>query len=697
MGTRTNLRRSIDAIYSLGRSASESTYTRLVLECVRANDAEQANRLQAHMESHSFRANDTYIHNRLLHLYVKSGEPRHARNLFDKMPNRDIFSWNAMLALFAKSRAHDDLWTTFNEMPFRDSISYNTVISGFVDNGLPKRGLEVFAKMLENGFEPTDHTYVSALRSCSMLSYLRQGNQIHGRIVIAGSLGTNAFVWNALISMYAKCGEINHARWLFDKVPNKNVVSWNSMISAYLDSGLPEMCLEMFREMQLANLKPDQVTISNILNAYFQAGRVEEAINLFHRIKGKKDKVCWTTMIVGYSQNGREEDALMSFHQMLSDNAQPDSFTISAVISACAKLASQHQGQTLHAKAILIGVGGNLLVSSALIDMYCKCGAISDARFVFNSMPSHNVVSWNAMIRGYAQNGQDQQALSLYESMVESNLKPDSWTFLAILSACLHANLIEEGQKYFESISKKHGINPTLDHYSCMIHLLGRSDKLDKALDLIKEMPHEPNSLIWSSLLSVCSMKADVEHGEIAARKLFEIDPLNAGPYIMLSNLYAAHSRWDDVASVRSLMNSRNVKKFAAYSWVEFDNKVHKFVSEDRSHPEREEMYIKLHELTGKLQEAGFVPNTRSVLHNVGEVEKISSVCYHSEKLALAYCLIKLPSGVPIRILKNIRVCADCHLFMKYTSKFIGRNIILRDATRYHHFIGGECSCKDYW
>lgn len=602
-----------------------------------------------------------------------------------------------MLALLAKSEAHDDLWATFNEMPFRDTISYNTVIAGLADSGLPKKGLKIFAMMPENGFEPTDHTYVSALRSCSMLSYLRQGKQIHGRIVLAGSLGTNAFLWNALINMYVKCGEISHARWLFDKVPDKNVVSWNSMISAYLEGGLPGICIEMFHEMQLASLKPDQVTISIVLNAYFQTRRVDEARNMFREIKGKKDKVCWTTMIVGNSQNGREEDAQMIFQQMLLDDAQPDSFTISAVISACAKLASLHQGQALHSKAILIGVDDNLLVSSALIDMYCKCGIISDAQFVFDSMPSRNVVSWNAMIRGYAQNGQNQQALSLYESMSVSNLKPDSWTFLAVLSACLHANLIEEGQKYFDSMREKHGIIPTLDHFSCMIHLLGRSGKLDKALDLIKEMPHEPNSLIWSSLLSVCSMKGDIEHGEIAARKLFEIDPLEAGPYIMLSNMYAAHSRWDNVASVRSLMNSRNVKKFAAYSWVEFDNKVHKFVSEDRAHPETEEIYTKIHELSRKLQEAGFAPNTRTVLHNVGDAEKLSSICYHSEKLALAYSLLKLPSGVPIRILKNIRVCADCHLFMKYTSKILSRYIILRDATRYHHFIGGECSCKDYW
>ncbi|XVE98109.1 hypothetical protein REPUB_Repub03eG0077000 [Reevesia pubescens] len=282
--------------------------------------------------------------------------------------------------------------------------------------------------------------------------------------------------------------------------------------------------------------------------------------------------------------------------------------------------------------------------------------------------------------------------------MLQENFKPDSITFLAVLSACNHAGLIEEGRGYFDSISKQHALVPTMDHYSCMINLLGRSGCMREAVDLIKNMLHEPNSLIWSSLLSVCAIKGDIEHGEMAAKCLFELDPLNAGPYIMLSNMYATCGRWEDVASVRSLMKSKNVKKFAAYSWIEIDSEVHKFVAEDRTHSETEMIYEELSRLIKKLLEAGFMPDTKLVLHNVMEEEKFASICYHSEKLALAFGLIKKSHATtPIRIMKNIRVCGDCHTFMKFVSKIIGRPIILRDSNRFHHFVGGSCSCGDYW
>jgi pentatricopeptide repeat protein len=534
------------------------------------------------------------------------------------------------------------------------------------------------------------------LHACSQLLDLRRGKQIHGRITV-GNLCGNVFIWNALIDIYAKCGDMDRARWLFDRMVNRNVVSWNSIISGYVKNGQPEKCIELFHEMKLWGLKPDQVTISNALGAYFQSGYVDEAGKIFNEIK-EKDKICWTTMIVGYAQNGREEDALMMFGTMLLADVRPDSFTISSVVSSCAKLASLYNGQAVHGKTVHMGVDDGLLVSSALVDMYCKCGVTSDAWMVFKTMPTLNVVSWNAMIGGYAQNGQHQEALAIYEKMLQEKLKPDNVTFIGVLSACVHANLIEQGHEYFDSISKQHGMTPTLDHYACMINLLGRSGYMDKAADLIEGMPHEPNCLIWSTLLSVSAIKGDIKQAEMAARHLFELDPLNAGPYIMLSNMYATCGRWKDVASMRSLMKNKSVKKFAAYSWIEIDNKVHKFVSEDRTHPETEKIYEELNRLIRELHKAGFAPNTNLVLHDVGEKEKYESICYHSEKLALAYGLIRKPQGgTPLRIIKNIRVCGDCHVFMKFVSKIIGRPIILRDSNRYHHFIGGKCSCKDNW
>ncbi|XP_050226396.1 putative pentatricopeptide repeat-containing protein At1g68930 [Mercurialis annua] len=692
--TKLRLLQAIDTLYTQG-PATHECYTRLVLECFRANNVDQAKKLQTHMDIHSYQPTDTFLQNRLLHLYAKSGEISHARNLFDKMPHRDIFSWNAMLSLYAKSGLVQDLRVFFDGMPSRDSVSYNTVISGFAKNGWAGKAVEAFVRMQNERFRPTEYTHVSVLNACTQLLDLRKGKQIHGRIVIGDyNLGDNAFIWNSLTDMYAKCGEIDRARWLFDRLPNKNVVSWNSMISGYLKNGQRRQCIDLFRKMQESGLKPDQVTVSSILNAYFQSGCIDEARELFNGIR-EKDKICWTTMMVGYTQNGKEDDALVLFSEMLK-HVRPDSHTISSVVSSCAKLASLFHGQVIHGIALLMGINDDLLVSSAFVDMYCKCGVTSDAWAVFTAMPARSVVSWNAMIVGYAQNGQSLEALALYEKMLREDMRPDNITFVGVLSACIHAGLVDEGKRYFDSMSKLYGLIPTLDHFASMINLLGRSGSLDKAMELVTTMPHEPNSLIWSTVLSVSAKKGDVKHGEMAAKHLFELDPHNAAPYIMLSNMYAACGRWKDVASVRSLMKTKNVKKFAAYSWIEIDSEVHKFVADDRTHPDTKIIYEELDELIRKLKKVGFSPDTNLVLHDVGEDEKRDSISYHSEKLALAFGLIKKRHG-PLRIIKNIRVCGDCHVFMKFASQITGRQIILRDSNRFHHFAEGKCSCNDYW
>ncbi|MFS7894570.1 putative tetratricopeptide-like helical domain superfamily, DYW domain-containing protein [Helianthus anomalus] len=695
MNPKHKLKQAVDSLYRHSNVNSEA-YTRIVLDCVRLNDVHQAKRLQSHMDDNLYEPTTTFIHNRLLDVYANSGKLLDARNLFDKMPQRDTITYNAMLKAYSKMGSADDLQGLFRSIPCRDSVSYNTVIAGLATKGRVNEALEVFVEMQKEGVEVTGYSYVSVLNACSRVLDLRRGKQVHGKIVACG-LVFNGFVCNALTDLYAKCGEIDAARWLFDRMRNQNVVSWNLMISGYMKNGLPEKSIELFSEMKLSGVKPDVVTNSNVLGAFFQMRRIHEAQKLFAKIE-KKDTISWTTMIVGHVQNGKEEDALMLFNDMLTANVKPDKFTISSVVSSCARLASLFYGQTIHGKSVHMGVDNDTLVSSALVDMYSKCGEPTEARKIFNTIHSKSTVSWNSMILGYAQNGKDLEALTLYEEMLNNGIKPDSITFVGVLSACIHEGLTERGEQYFRSMTKQHGIIPTSDHYACLINLLGRSGCVDKAVETIKDMPYKPDSLIWSTLLSVCKLNMDIEHGEMAAKELFELEPYNAEPYITLSNMYAANGRWKDVAAMRSVMNSNKIKKFAAFSWVEIDGKVHKFVSEDRAHPESEAIYRELNRIIRKLLKAGFTPNKNLVLHDVGDDEKLESICYHSEKLALAYGLMKKPEGrQPVRILKNIRVCGDCHLFMKFVSRIIGRAIILRDSNRFHHFVGGSCSCKDLW
>ncbi|KAK1415995.1 hypothetical protein QVD17_31783 [Tagetes erecta] len=695
MHPKHKLREAVDSLYR-HTHINPATYTRLVLDCVRLNDVHQAKRVQSHMEENLYEPTTTFIHNRLIDVYANSGQLLDAHNLFDKMPQRDIFTYNAMLKAYSKMGSVDDLQELFKSIPCRDSVSYNTVIAGLGTKGCVTEALEVFVKMQKEGFEVTGYTYVSVLNACTRVLDLGSGKQVHGKIVACG-LMLNGFVCNALTDLYAKCGEIEAARWLFDRMCHKNVVSWNLMISGYVKSRLPEKAIELFSEMKMSGLKADVVTVSNVLGALFQTGRIDEAQKLFAEIE-KKDIVSWTTMIVGHVQNGKEEDALMLFNNMLMENVKPDKFTISSVVSSCARLASLFYGQTIHGKSIHMGVEEDTLVSSALVDMYSKCGEPSEARKIFNTIHFKSVVSWNSMILGYAQNGKDLEALRLFEEMLTNDVKPDSITFVGVLSACIHENLTETGEQYFHSMTTQYGITPTSDHYACLINLLGRKGCVEKSVETIKGMPYKPNSLIWSTLLSVCKLNGDIKHGEMAAKQLIDLEPNNAEPYITLSNMYAAKGRWKDVAKMRSVMNNNKVKKFAAFSWVEIDGKVHKFVAEDRTHPESEAIYRELDIIIKKLVKDGFTVNKNLVLHDVGDDEKAQSICYHSEKLALVYTLMKKPEGSqPIRILKNIRVCGDCHLFMKFVSRIIGRVIILRDSNRFHHFGGGCCSCKDLW
>ncbi|XP_068639163.1 pentatricopeptide repeat-containing protein At2g22070-like [Aristolochia californica] len=694
MKARQKLREAVDLLYARGPACSK-TYYSLISECIQCSDVEQAKRLQSHMDLYFFQPTTTSLHNRLLHVYGKCNKISYARQLFDNMPVRDVLSYNAMLTAYSKVGLVEEARTLFSQIVSPDSVSFNILISALVTKGFSEDALKYFIQMRRERIAPTEYTHVSVLNVCSHLMDLRSGKEVHGWI-LTGSSKSNLFVCNALIDMYAKCGDIDQAQRVFNEMIDRNVVSWNSMIAGYLRNGKPDKCLDLFSKMCCLGITPDLVTLSSILRVYIHVGHIEEAQNIFREIK-ERDVVAWTTMIVGLAQRGRDEDALQLFGEMLLEGIRPDSCTLSSVISACAGLASTDHGKAIHGKAILIGTEGDLLVSTALVDMYSKCGQVRDSWVIFTNMESPNVISWNSMIIGYAQNGMATDALILYERMLKENLNPDNITFVGVLSACCHASFIEQGRKYFHSIREQHGLTPSADHYACMINLLGRSKNMNEVVDLIKNMQIEPNYLIWSTFLSVCRMNGDIEHAEMAARQLFQLDPLDSGPYIMLSNMYAACGRWEDVASMRSLMKERNVRKFAAYSWIEINNKVHKFLSDDRSHPQTKKIYEKLSSLMVKLGEEGYVPDTNLVLHDVGEKEKVESIYYHSEKLALAYGLISKPQNIPLRIVKNIRVCGDCHLFMKFVSKATDRYIILRDSNRYHHFVKGQCSCKDYW
>lgn len=301
------------------------------------------------------------------------------------------------------------------------------------------------------------------------------------------------------------------------------------------------------------------------------------------------------------------------------------------------------------------------------------------------------------MILGLAQHGNGKVALNLFKQMESEGIRPDKITFIGIISACSHSGLVYEAYNYFNSMSRDYGIEPEVEHYSCLVDVLGRAGQLIEAEKVIKNMPFEPSASMLRALLGACRIKGNKEIGQRVATSLLELDPNDSSAYVLLSNLYAVANQWDEVHAARKNMKRRNLKKDPGYSWIEEKNKVHLFIVDDSSHPEAAAIYDELEYLMQRIKDEGYVPDTEFVLLNVEEEEKERSLYYHSEKLAIAYGLISTQSPQKIRVIKNLRVCGDCHNAIKYISKVTEREIVLRDASRFHCFREGVCTCGDYW
>ncbi|KAF9624982.1 hypothetical protein IFM89_016802 [Coptis chinensis] len=443
-------------------------------------------------------------------------------------------------------------------------------------------------------------------------------------------------------------------------------------------------------------LERDLVSWNAILSGYVNAGRVGDGKQLFDVIP-EKNLLTWAVMISGFAQNGLGEEALKLFNCLRVEDHEPCDYTFAGAIIACAGLGALEHGRQLHAQLVRFGFESSLSAGNALMTMYAKCGVVEAAHHVFITMPYVDSVSWNAMIAALGQHGHGEEALKLFKEMLKENILPDRITFLTILSACSHAGLVNEGCQYFNCMKQMYGINPGEDHYARFVDLLCRAGKISEAKQVIETMPFEPGALVWEALLAGCRIHGNMDLGVQAAQKLMDLMPQHDGTYVLLSNMYANVGRWADMANVRKLMRDKGVKKEPGCSWIEVARKVHVFLVNDTMHPEVQEVYNFLEELGGKMRKLGYVPDTKFVLHDVGFEQKEYVLSTHSEKLAVGYGLLKQPREATIRVLKNLRICGDCHTAFKFMSKVVEREIVVRDGKRFHHFKSGECSCGDYW
>eukprot|EP00250_Pteridium_aquilinum_P010164 c19188_g1_i1 orf=823-2634(-) len=567
------------------------------------------------------------------------------------------------------------------------------------------------------------------LKACGDSGDLRCGFRTHNLLITTDLSKQERFLHNLLIEMYGKCGALTDARSVFDDLLRRNVFSWNLIISAYVQHGRFEDALELFQQMRSEDVVPDKFTFLSCLTAcaelealtegmsihsavvetgqefdvsvgtalmhmYSKCGELSDALAVFSRMH-EHDVISWTALISACAQHAHGKLALKLFYQMQKQRVIPNEHTWTGVLLACANLATISEGQAIHARIISEGCELQIVVGSSLINLYSKCGSLDDACIIFNKLHQRNVIVWNALIAAYAQHGHYTFAVELLQRMQVDSMKPNEATFLIVLSACKHAGLVTEGDRLFKAMTNTHRLNPSVRHYGCMIDLLSRAGRLEEAEDFINEMPIPPDSQSWETLLGACRMYGDSERGKRVAQRVMELEPQNESPYMLLSNIYAAEGKWAEVAELKRRMAMRKLKKPVGYSLAIVKNEVTEFIAGDATHPHMDLIHAELERVKVQMEEAQVLSHSSSHCDmNVGDETNASS---HSEKFAISFGLLFTAPGTPLRIVTNLRICADCHATAKFVSKASGRELMVRDSIRFHRFLDGACSCGDYW
>ncbi|URD99693.1 PPR repeat [Musa troglodytarum] len=503
--------------------------------------------------------------------------PRYFRLLYAAIARPNVFASNNLL----RCLAHSDCDAARDALPF-------------------------YAHMRRAGIPTNNYTFPFLLQACSRDPVFGEGTQVHSHAVKCG-LEEDLYVRNAFISFYSSCGELNHARRVFDEFPGqRDLVSWNALLTGYA-----------------------------------RAGRTDAAQELFDRMP-ERDPISWSTIIMGYVQSGALEKGLEVFRELVGKGSTVNEATLVTVLSASAQL-----------------------------------GLLELSRHTFEEMKQRDVFAWNAMICGLATHGLGKETLELFQRFLGGGLRPTGVTFVGVLNACSRAGLVAEGRRCFKLMVEEYGIEPEMEHYGCIVDLLGRAGLVHEAYELIQGMSMAPDPVLWGILLGACRVHGLVDLGVSIGNKLIELEPEHDGHYVLLAGVYAKAKRWEDVVKVRRLMAHRGTKKVAGWSLMEAHGTVHKFVAGDKEHKDSVEIHKTLEMVIMRLTEAGYSPDVSAVLHDIGDEEKVHVIKEHSERLAIAFGLMVVERSRPIRIVKNLRVCGDCHEFSKMVTKVFGREIVV--------------------
>ncbi|KAL4191733.1 hypothetical protein AMTRI_Chr07g31320 [Amborella trichopoda] len=613
---------------------------------------------------------DLLLLNIMIKGYVQNGFFHEAIEFYYQMQsngvNTALFVANSLITMYCKCKEIEAGELVFDEMPDTDIVSWNSLIAGYASNGYGHEALLCLGEMQLFGFEPDRDTLLGCL--------------------------PDPMLETSLLDMYFKCGDTRAAEGHFGKISMRNLVTWNTMISGYARNKLAQKAIDSFSKMQMQEkLCPDPITIANLLPAcaHIEALLPGKSIHGFSLRKGflslikemKGDQFCSHLVLetalldtyakckeLEYAQKPFERMAIALFHSLWHVPMEPDATTIASVISAC--------DPWLCGKSEL---GLDTFILNSLIYMYTKCGNLQLARRVFDGIQSKDVVSLNVIIMAYGIHGYRHDALELF-SMMKNIITPNGSTFVSVLTSCSHSGMVDEGRKHVNSMQNDYEIDPWIEHYACMVDLLGRIGCLDQAEIFVRQMPTKPTPRIWGSLLKACRIHGHIELAECVAKNLLKLEHDNTGCYILLSNMYAAAGRCEDVEEVRLTMREKGLEKTRGCSMVELSSDL-QFLSGILSR------------LIGEL---AYSPGTKFRLQDIGK-KRANLPTNHSVRPALSLGLISSTIGTPNHIRKNVRLCGDCHHALKMISEKVKREIIVRDPILFHHFRDGYCCCGDYW
>ncbi|KAK4341520.1 hypothetical protein RND71_040021 [Anisodus tanguticus] len=563
--------------------------------------------------------------------------------------------------MYGKCGLLDNAVQLFDEMPQRDLASWASIFTAHNEANQHQTTLSLFPNMLLDTLWPDHFVFASIVKACANLGALKVGKQVHSQF-LKSVFSHDDVVKSSLVDMYAKCGVPDNAKSVFDEILVKNLICSSAMLLGYA-----------------------------------RCGRKHEAIELLRKLP-EKNLQCWTALISGFVQNGNFIDAIDVFLEVRREGVDMrDPFILSSVIGACASLAALQLGKQIHRVVLGLGYESSLFVSNALVDMYAKCSDISEAKRIFDSMLMMDVVSWTSIIVGMAQHGQAIEALSLYDEMISAGIKPNEVTFVGLIYACSHVGLVNKGKSLFKSMIEDYKLSPSLQHYTCLLDLFSRSGHLKDAENLLNTMPFQPDEAVWAALLSACKKHGNTEMGVRVANCLLILGPKDPSACILLSNTYAGAAMWENVSKLRKLMENLEVRKEPGYSSIDSGKELTTFYAGEALYPMKDEIVELLKEFDCEMRKRGYIPDTTFVLHDMEQQEKERQLFWHSERLAVAYGLLRTVRGSVIRVVKNLRICGDCHTVIKFISSITGRKIVVRDANRFHHFDDGKCSCNDFW